>query len=212
MPSRYLLVLLLTLIFFVSAASASETRDWEFTVMLGEREIGTHRFSLREHDGARELVSEAEFDVKVLFLNAYRYRHRAVERWESGCLVSIHATTDDNGEHMQVRGHSRDDVFAVHTGDGKTALPACVRSFAYWNRDLLQTNRLLNAQTGEYEPVTVRRTGTERMTVRGMTLDAKRYVIEGRDYSISLWYSPDNEWLALETGTDSGEPLRYQIR
>ncbi len=41
---------------------------------------------------------------------------------------------------------------------------------------------------------------------------ALRYALETRDFRIDLWYSPSKEWLALESRTESGRTIRYQIQ
>ena len=47
---------------------------------------------------SRELTSEAHFRVRFLFIDAYRYEHRARERWQGDCLESLEARTDTNGK------------------------------------------------------------------------------------------------------------------
>ena len=80
--------LLAALLLFVGSVpdALAEVRSWNFRVMLDEREIGQHRFTLTTTGDARELRSEARFDVRVLFVSAYRYFHEAVERWNGDCL------------------------------------------------------------------------------------------------------------------------------
>ncbi len=74
-------------------AAGTEVRTWNFRVWLDNREIGEHQFMLGAAGDALELRSEARFDVKVLFVSAYRYRHQALERWEGNCLRSLAART-----------------------------------------------------------------------------------------------------------------------
>ena len=65
----------------LAGGAAAEVRTWDFRVTLDDREIGRHRFTLAAREsGERELRSEARFDVRVLFVDAYRYRHEAAER------------------------------------------------------------------------------------------------------------------------------------
>ena len=73
----------------------------------------------------------------------------------------------------------------------------------------LQAPKLLNPQTGEYEDVTVRVLGDVTLEVRGVPRPARRYVAEGPKLRIDLWYSPDNDWLALESASKGGRTLRY---
>jgi hypothetical protein len=82
-------------------------------------------------------------------------------------------------------------------------------SFAYWNPLMLQQTRLLNAQTGEYNAVTIKLIGEVTLRVRGVNQMAKQYRLAGDKLSIDLWYSPAGDWLALQSTTESGRRLRY---
>jgi hypothetical protein len=66
----------------------AETQVWQFRVLLDGREIGEHRFELNAAGAQRELSSRARFDVRVLFVDAYRYRHEALEGFDLSCFRS----------------------------------------------------------------------------------------------------------------------------
>lgn len=186
-------------------------RQWNFTAYLEDKPIGYHRFVLSEAGGEQQLVSEARFNVKFLFISAYQYVHDNRERWRGDCLATIDAATDDNGEDFRVRGQLMRDGFRVDNGQQQHTLPVCVMTFAYWNPDFLQQPRLLNAQNGDYLEVTVRNLGPDSITVRGQKRAAQRYQLEARGFQIELWYSPEREWLALDSVTESGKRLRYRL-
>ncbi len=178
--------------------AAQAARVWDFRVTLDESSIGSHRFTLGKQGEEAELVSEARFDVKLLFFTAYRYAHRAAERWRGNCLLGLDSRTDDNGKQLAV-------------SVGRASLDGCVMSYAYWNPLILRQPRLLNAQTGEIEPISVAAMGDDTMQVRGAAVAAKRYRISGPKNPIDLWYSPGGEWLALESTLEGGRRLRYRL-
>lgn len=192
-------------------ASADATREWSFKVTLDDRPIGEHRFVLRERGDRRELTSEARFRVRFLFVDAYRYEHRARELWQDDCLVQLDAHTDTNGKRVAVAGERADHQFLLRTGRSSGRLDGCVQTFAYWNPHILGARRLLNPQTGEFVPVTVTRLGRDPITGHE---HAERFRLEGlpRDEEplvIDLWYTPAGEWLALESRTPQKRLLRY---
>lgn len=151
-----------------------------FTVLLDGREIGTHSFTMRE-DGV--LVSQADFRVRFLGLSAYRYRHEATERWRDGCLQSMVARTDDNGERKAV--------------DWRAEGARCTMSFAYWDPRILGARELLNAETGRLEPVRV------------SSLGEGRYRLAGEKLQIDLRYDA-GRWVGLESTVD-GRRLTYRL-
>jgi predicted GNAT family acetyltransferase len=206
-------VLLLGLSMAASAAVASPPRsEWHFTALLDGKPIGYHRFALTDAGDGLELRSEAQFDVKFLLFVAYRYAHESRERWQGNCLQSISSRTDDNGKRFSVRGVETDGQFLLRDGQRQESLPACVMTFAYWNPAILHQTRLLNSQNGDYLEVRVTPVGRETILVRGTEVPAQRYALRGKGIAIDLWYSLTQDWLALESVTDGGRHLRYEIR
>ncbi len=203
------------------ALASPQEQAWNFRVLLNDSPIGQHRFTLRRDGEEAELRSEARFEVKLLFITAYRYAHTAIERWRGNCLTGMTARTDDDGKKLSVEAAaaSASSVataqeggrLEVSTGSGRQALAGCVMSFAYWNPALLKQERLLNAQTGEHEAVKISDAGEERIVVRGVPVTARRYRIAGSKSLIDIWYSASREWLALESTLEGGRRLRYQI-
>lgn len=209
-PACACLLCALFLSLTLPATVSAQSRGWNFQVTLDDRPIGHHRFTLREQAGAREMKVEARFNVKILFINAYSYAHDATERWRGNCLDGVTARTDDNGEKLAVNVAREGERLAVTGTRGREVLEGCVMTFAYWNPEILRQSRLLNAQTGEYEAVKIAALGEASLAVRGAPVMARHYRITGPKNPIDLWYSADNEWLALESPVD-GRRLRYSI-
>lgn len=195
------------------AIGQEQPREWRFEAFLGDRSIGEHDFMLRENSGGtRELETNARFDVKVLFIDAYSYRHDNVELWQGDCLQSIRSRTDDNGDELTVDGARESAGFVVRTNAGTKTLPACVMSFAYWNPKILQQTQLLNPQTGDFVDVMVTPEGEESLRIGDKDLPARRYRLESRNMTIWLWYSRQDDWLGLRSTTKSGRMLDYRLR
>ena len=200
-----------------SATAPGPTREWRFNVSLDGSPVGYHRFALSECGSEFELHSEARFNVKILFFNAYRYVHDSQELWQGDCLDKIDARTDENGSRQTVRGAMTAARFVISGSGRDTELASCVQTFAYWNPQILRATHLLNPQTGKYVPVRVEYIGAESLTVRGVPQASEHYRLAG-DASvgaalrIDLWYSPSREWLALESTTADGRRLHYQLQ
>ena len=200
----------LFVIAFTVSASTEQTRLYNFKVFLEDKEIGNHRFTVTPAGEKIYVKSEANFDVKVLFISAYSYEHTSNEEWQGDCLRSIFATTDDNGDERFVHGQYDESHLLLSTPVGQQKLDGCVRTYAYWNPEYLSSNRLLNPQTGELEPVDVEVLGHTAIDVKGQTEQARHYRTSNDKYKIDLWYSDQHEWLALESTTENGSRLRYQ--
>lgn len=199
---------------FVAAPTAmagAEIKEWRFRALLDGREIGYHHFTVHKDGDRQRVESEARFNVKFFVFNAYEYAHENVELWHGNCLDRIEAATNDNGEKSIVRGSANEGSFVVEHNQRETTLPACLQTFAYWDPDFLEADRLLNSQTGEYTDVDVIHLGADTVTIGNTEVAAKSYRLLIEDRRIDLWYTAaGNEWLALEADTEGDRTLRYE--
>lgn len=200
------------LLAFAGATHASESaQTWDFSVLLDGDEIGYHRFELTESGDERRITSEAKFDVRFLFVNAFKYRHDNTEVWADGCLRTIESRTQSNRKRLAVKGARSGNAFVVDNGSEQSSLNECVMTFAYWDPDFLQQSRLLNSQSGEYLDVEVEALGKESIKVRGETVSATAYRLTAKKMELTVWYSTDDEWLALESVAKGGRIIRYEL-
>lgn len=207
---------LLKTIMFCTALMACQSllaKEWAFDVWLDKQKIGSHIFTLRDN----RLESRADFKVKLLFINAYRYKHQADESWQGECLAKLDAHTEENKEKTEVSGQQQGQQFLLEKNGIKQALPACIMTFAYWNPNILKQTRLLNPQNAEYLNVTVTDEGNQAITVKEQTIQAHQYRLtgqyQGKDkLKITLWYDQQQEWVALESVTPEGYKIVYKLK
>ena len=196
---------------FVCHAQTSTQERYHFKVFLDDDEIGVQRFLVSSEGTRSQVEVEAQFDVTYFFIPFYSYRHTNSETWEGTCLKDIRAETNDNGESFFVRGTRQDGQIRLLTHAGKFSLEGCIKTFAYWNLDLLQSDRLLNSQTGELQPVQISKVGKETISVRGISTDTEHHRIVSDTFTIDLWYTMNHEWVALQSTTKNGGTLRYEL-
>ena len=195
----------------LSASVMAADQEWRFQVYLDDKKIGTHDFVLQQLDNQRKLLSEANFEYRLMFVKLYGYEHENTETWSGDCLTGIESKTDANGKPFQVSGSLQGDRFVLSGTAGEAELPSCSMSFAYWNPAFLQQERLINVQNGEVLDIEVSEPELVQIEVRGVMQSAYRYFLDAGELKIELWYSEDNEWLALETEARGGRRLRYQL-
>jgi hypothetical protein len=182
---------------FSWAGDQTGAQSFDFDVYLGKRAIGTHRFDVyRDAGGTARVESRAIFNVRILGVTVYRYRHQAAERWEEGCLRHMRSETDDNGDRVQVDA----------SPDG------CVFSYAYWDPALLTATTLLNPQTGKLDSVKFAHMGREEIVVQGETVTADHHRLTSRSYAMDLWYASDGRWLQLDSTTADGRTVHYRLK
>lgn len=202
------------LVFTSLFAETVMAKEWAFDVYLDKNKIGQHLFKLNE---SNELTSTAKFNVKVLFINAYQYDHKAVEDWQGDCLNSLDSHTLENKVETNIKGKLSDQKFTVDDGKIKQNLPTCTMTFAYWNPKITQQSKLLNPQNGEWLDTKFTNLGVETIDVKNKKTEANHYKLEGSlngksKLNIELWYSANNEWLALKSITPEGYTINYKLR
>lgn len=195
-------IFMLSMLLVIAPAALGRAAQYDFGVYLDGKRIGEHTFVVAPAAGGGYTVnSNARFEVKVLMVPVYRYRHSAQEVWEGGCLQSITSETVVNGRTSALRGRLEAERFELQVEEAGTAqsrsLPACVSTFAYWDAGTLQQQeRLLNSQTGTYESVTFARQKEGQVA------------ISSEKFEINLQYDAD-KWRGLSTLRD-GRRLEYR--
>lgn len=207
-PSFYHWLVALLLLGLCAPGIAGEVL--RFQVYLDDKPIGEHSFRISESGEIQRISSSASFDVDFLFVNAYRYRHSSSEVFRNGCLQEIRATTDDNGKRYRVQGSALGNGFRVEHQDGVEQADGCLMTFAYWDPDFLSQKRLLNAQTGDIEGVSVRQKGRDDVAIGSRKVSATRYALRTDKLTIDLWYNDALGWVGLSSDTGKGRRLIYR--
>lgn len=205
----------LLLCFSVSAApSISHAKEWAFDVFLDKSKIGQHTFTLEQN----KLISIAKLNVKILFIEAYAYHHKATEQWKDGCLSTLETHTIENKTIDDVKGQLSNNGFVVDDGKTTQTLPLCSMTFAYWNPKILSQAQLLNPQNADWLDIKVNKIGNETITIKAQQTDTVHYKLEGSlagkpKLKIDLWYTVNaNEWVALKSTTPEGYIINYVLR
>ena len=202
-----------------SRREATPIAEWRFAALLEGSPIGTHRFVLRaagNDDAVREVESTARFEVKLLGFVAYRYEHRARERWRGDCMESIVAHTNDNGIVTDLLGRRTASGLAVDVrragGDPSRAseVTGCPMTFAYWNPNFASQRRLLDPATGRLENVTITSLPPATLEARGQNLQAHGLRIAGLTRPIDVRYV-GSEWIGLDTTVEGGRRFSYRV-
>ena len=197
----------------VAAVENSVSRSWDFDVYLDDSMIGSHLFEVNDIGaGISEVSSNANFDVKVLFVNVFRYRHETSEVWNDGCLAEIASSTKANGKDFAIKGKRTEQGFVLEDGETTQQLDGCVMTFAYWNPEFLQQQQLLDPQTGKYVDVDVEQLESAPIEVDGKTVDANRFRVKANKIEVTVWYAPGSaEWLRLDSPAKGGRTLSYRL-
>jgi hypothetical protein len=216
MKTRTLVALLLgvaaSAAFAADDAPKSATRTYPFKAFLDDKPIGEHRFTVVGDGATRKVTSEADFAVKFLGFNAYRYHHHAEESWAGECLAGLVSTTDDDGKPASVKLVKAGDANEITTRAATTSEPGCLMTYAYWNPAMRAQKRLLNPQTGKVDAVRIERVGSGKVVVAGKDVAATDWRITGGESPIDIWVSEAGDWVGLDSMVSNGKhKLTYRL-
>jgi len=180
----------------------------EFKVLRDGDEVGFHRVVFRSEDGS--LIAESEFslEVKVLFFTAYRYRYTSTDVWRNGCLVSVDATVDENGDQTAVRANSANQRLTITGPSGVETADAGIFPTNHWHAGVVDTERVINTITGKVADVRIIDDGVDWVMVNGETYPARRYHYTG-DLRNTVWYDGDGRWVKMRFTAEDGSTIEY---
>ncbi len=195
------------------AFKGANAQDWAFDVYLDKNKIGKHTFNLNNNI----MTSRATFNVKVLFIDAYKYDHTAIEHWKNGCLTSLETKTIENKIITQVKADSATGALQLLNAKSSEVFPNCVMTFAYWNPKILEQTKLLNPQNADYLNIITEKLNDEPILVKDKLIETMHYKLIGalngkNKLNLELWYNLKNEWVGLKSTTTEGYNITYKLR
>jgi len=204
-----LLRVLVLMFVMVANTQAMPDRDYQFRVLLNGDPIGSHVFDFTPEGSGYRLISTANYRVKVFFIPVYHYAHRSEELWLDGCLQRIESKTNDNDTQYQVTGNQQAEAFNVQVNSEPASHPgACISTFAYWQPGLLESDQLMNSQTGTMEEIGYSKLEPSRPPWED-SQQAETIQLDTEQGKIILWYR-EGLWLGLRTVLKNGHELVYQ--
>ena len=75
--------------------TAAGNNKLQFIAYLDDQEIGYHHFEIIDRANETVVLTQAEFDVRFMFIPVYSYEHKNREVWSNGCLLSLESETLD---------------------------------------------------------------------------------------------------------------------
>jgi hypothetical protein len=171
------------------AALADDAGEYTFTVLQDGEPVGRHRFAF-EREGDRIEIQEAtEIKVSLAGIPLYTFEHEAHQLWQNGRAVRIDATTDDNGEELDIKVRDSGAGY-VRTVNGRIDRFGGSRVvLAFWNKDTLKHDAFFSVVEDKTLDASFQYVGVETLTLAGQKLEAQHYRMVG-DEERDLWFDP----------------------
>jgi len=177
----------------------------EFSVRKSGREVGRHKITFAQNDGALVVDTVSALQLRVAFVTVYRYTQRTRETWREGLLVGLESEIDDNGTPFRIRAAQRAGALHIDGHQEALAVARDVKPLSYWNMALMKAPRGFDMQWGSLADLAVEQRGSEMREVAGKPVEARRFSMRG--YEIRKGERQKTPWLNLDAWYDRNEQL-----
>jgi hypothetical protein len=195
-----------------SCGHAASPSRLAFDVHLKGSRIGEHSLRFTPTPHGQRVTSRVDLAVKMAFVTVYRYRQTALDEWHDGTLVGTRIATDDDGEESLVVATARGRQLLVSGPKGDYALAlGSMTDLNFWNEAITRQAHLIDSQNGELLEVAVTPDRTERVTVHGTLVEARRFAMSStKGRSGTIWYDAAGN-LVQATVHTRGHRLDYRL-
>jgi hypothetical protein len=198
---------------------AMQTADvLKYAVNRNGGQIGTYIIEFHRNGPETSVTMQTKIEVKVAFITAYRFEHSAVERYVSGKLASMKATTDDNGTAHKLEVAAKGNGLVVDADGKSMQVDGNMIPASLWNTSLLRQTAAIDTQKGTVVKINVTDGGMDSVTVLGRPLKAHRYAIKSTSsvdpkntFSQDVWYDEKGNLVQAQFSGSDGSIISYQL-
>jgi len=182
-----------------------------FQVQLNDKDIGFHEFNVQNDT----ISNKAQFDVKLWFIPAYKYRHTATEVYKDNCLVQLESETQDGADFFELSSLADSAFFKIKVNDKDYNHPACSQTFRYWDIQFTEQSLAINPQDGEIFKLSFSKDVAEEVKTKTNTFLANKYTLraindQDEKFHIELWYEQNSKkWIKLKSYLKDDNVITY---
>lgn len=182
-----------------------------FQVQLNDKDIGFHEFNVQNDT----ISNKAQFDVKLWFIPAYKYRHTATEVYKDNCLIQLESETQDGADFFELSGLADSAFFKIKVNDKDYNHPVCSQTFRYWDIQFTEQSLAINPQDGEIFKLSFSKDEDEEVKTKTNTFLANKFTLraindQDEKFHIELWYEQNSKkWIKLKSYLKDDNVITY---
>lgn len=180
----------------------------DYKVLRKGKPFGHHTLTFSEEDGDKVVKVDAHLEVKLAFIKAFEYDHQVTEHWRDGQLQSLKSTTLKDGENLELTVTREGDKLMIDGSAYQGEAPGDLIPSTYWNKALVNQDKMLNTETGEIMDITVSDESGQSVEASGETVDTEKYLLSS-ELDLHMFYEGD-KWVKLEF-TARDQPIEYVL-
>jgi len=171
----------------VLPAFAGSAGEYTFTVLSDGHQIGRHGIAF-EYEGDRVEIREVtEIEISIATIPLYTFEHHAQQLWQKGRAVRIDATTNDNGEHLDITVRDTGEGYVRVINGRVDRFDESATVLALWNKDTFGHDAYFSAVEDKTLNASFEYAGIETIELADRRVQAQHYRMLG-DEEHELWF------------------------
>ena len=196
------------LAFFAGSGSAmaadSELRT--FAVAVDGKPAGTFKMAVRIEDNGTETIAVVA-DVKIRAgIFRYVYEHQCLEVWKGELLVSVDASTNDDGKKHTVKAATNGGQLSVTVNGKERKGRADVLTSSGWRFpgpvDKVREVVLFDAEDGSETAAKLEPLAIAKINVNGTVVETQPFRVTGKDLDTMWWFDANRRPVRQEMKWD----------
>jgi hypothetical protein len=176
-------------------AAPLKPRAAEYLVFIDGKRSGTYTTEFVPRKGGFTATTSMSIRVDVLFVTAYRYQQDGQEDWDEGKLMGFDYVTNDDGKPFLVGAKRTGDSFAVTGRNGQKTVPGDAMSSGFWNSGILKCRHLVDPQSAELVPLSVKPLAHKSATIAQTTIHGEGHSVD-TFLKGTIWFDEHQHLLA----------------
>jgi Family of unknown function (DUF6134) len=207
---RIILAVLLLLFLGGKTFAVPTSETFKYAIMRDGKQIGTSTTNI-QRNGSHTLVdTTTSVDVRILGFTAYRYEQKSNEHWADGHVVAVRAQTNNNGTERSMSVTLYDKKLVGEADGKKLSLDADLIPWSVWTPKVVSQTVVIDTADGKLMSISVADLGTESINVRGQTIKAHHYAMNGQ-LEQDLWYDEHDHLVQLRLKGSDGSVISYRL-
>ena len=168
--------------------------------------IGEENLTLRCEDDRLLVERTVDVDVRFATISLYRRQAHYTEVWQGERLIRFDGRTDDDGERTTLTTEFvSDEAIQIQAKGASIRAPHSAMPTDPWHVKLIQRTILFDRIDGKIDEVRVVDLGTDRLTIDGRGVDARKFAVSGVRKQ-EIWFDhASGIWLASRIEHKSGD-------
>ena len=204
---KLFLTLLLLVSLNINAFPIPKDNKATFDIIRKNKVIGSVETNFSSKEDSLVIETTIDIYVKIFLFPAYKFFQKSREVWKNNEFIEFEGYTDfeDDREYF-VNGHDTKNEFIATGMDGKIIADKDIIPINYWNKEILNKDKIFDTQKGIIREITVQKLGKEEIEINKITLIADKYLLDasknpkdkGPFPQYTIWYSKSGELLKFQ--------------